>query len=246
MGAWCPGRNGEEVTVAGTEAQLQEEGYVSCVQNCISQFTRMGKPQEPLNRLWFPLDFTLKKDHWASVGEFIGSGQRAQEGEIIVNAALAVEMRNRQAWALSCGKQNLDDGLDSRERIIQDDWGPICAAGWAELHLCVRDYWKVEQKSWAKVALNWTKLDGFQGIAWGRAVGNEVRGVIGEGRWYRSPGKGILPLDGMLSGWDAINMRGFWAEALQSDLGFESFFSIWRKDSRRTRLTSGRSWWQLQ
>ena len=31
-GELCPGRNGEEVTVAGTEERgPQEEGYVSCV-----------------------------------------------------------------------------------------------------------------------------------------------------------------------------------------------------------------------
>lgn len=39
------------------------------------------------------------------------------------------------------------------------------------------------------MTLNWEKLDDFQGIAWGIAVGDEVRGVIGEGSQCRSPEK---------------------------------------------------------
>ena len=80
----------------------------------------------------------------------------------------------------------------------------------------------------------------------GRAVGNEIRGVIGEGRWYRSPGKDFT------FWWDAVRMGCYqYGRVLSrgiawSDLGFWKVFSIWRKDSRRTRLTSGRSGgWQL-
>ena len=156
-------------------------------------------------------------------------------------------MRNRQAWALSMWENRVWWWIRLKgkgsSRMTE---APICAAGSAELHLCVRDHWKVEQKSWAKVALNWTKLDGFQGIAWGRAVGSEIRGVIGEGRWYRSPGKDFT------FWWDAVRMGCYqYGRVLSrgiawSDLGFWKVFSIWRKDSRRTRLTSGRSGgWQL-
>ena len=158
-------------------------------------------------------------------------------------------MRNRQVWALSMWENRVWwwIGLKGKGSSSMTE-APICAAGSVERHLCVKDHWKGEQKSWAKVALNWTKLDGFQGIAWGR-VGDEIRGVIGEGRWYRSPGKDFTfrrDEDGMLSIWD-----GYWRVLSRgitwSDLGFWKIFSVWRKDSRRTRLTSRRSGgWQVQ
>ena len=144
--AWCHWRSGEKVIVAGTgEWGPQEEGYVSGVKNSGLCLPAVGSYWGAFEQAVIWLDLHFEKTTWAAVGRLNwqwakSSGRRDH---------LAVEMRNRQVWALSMwGKNPQGLMIDwTQGKGIKDDCEAlICAAGSVELPLA--EWGITEKEDW--------------------------------------------------------------------------------------------------